>query len=419
MREIQGSGPTTTHHHLVLGGAHEEIFKPATQYHCQWKLHLPRSSPGLLITNTLSGLLLYADYQPGYRGRHLYNFIEYHRPEIQSIIQILSSIVGFAQLYVLTSMIKFSTRELLTRCEISLDRLKWWKSLSTKSLDLSLPSWHLALGSLVCALAMLPGALWTGALTPNMLHHYERSHIRVPRYDSDRDAQFWNATWKSMAPLDVVRLPWGNFSYTPAFYRGDAMINTAAGVLSDKDMSGRMPRSDQTGCSYRTRSYGVGSSIGLSRRDFSSDSQQLQNFHYKEVGYIVSVDCKFNTSSQWVVAEPSDKKQPNRSDAANVYIAHGATPDGALHEELGYSAMNDSNVVAINAHPDMNATENGTIVIATGQGDYSILNQTQCTVKFVPTEFEVFIVRQTRREATINTSFEGFYVFSMIIDEKV
>lgn len=56
--------------------------------------------------------------------------------------------------------------------------------------------------------------------------------------------------------------------------------------------------------------------------------------------------------------------------------------------------IDDSNVVSINANPDLNSTGKGTVMIATGntQGSpYLTLNQTQCSVSFIPTLFDISV----------------------------
>ena len=48
--------------------------------------------------------------------------------------------------------------------------------------------------------------------------------------------------------------------------------------------------------------------------------------------------------------------------------------------------------MSINAHPDLNSTGKGTVMIATGNtqgGPYLELNQTQCSVEFIPTLFNI------------------------------
>ena len=68
--------------------------------------------------------------------------------------------------------------------------------------------------------------------------------------------------------------------------------------------------------------------------------------------------------------------------------------DGELYWQLQYSANSDANVVSINAHPSFDSTGKGTVMIATGNtegGNYLTLNQTQCSVTFIPTLFDISV----------------------------
>lgn len=68
--------------------------------------------------------------------------------------------------------------------------------------------------------------------------------------------------------------------------------------------------------------------------------------------------------------------------------------DGQLYWQLQYSADDDANIVSINAHPDLNSTGKGTVMIATGNthgGNYLTLNQTQCSITFIPTLFDISV----------------------------
>lgn len=124
---------------------------------------------GLLMTTILSSFLLYGINQPPFIDHSFYNFISEHRSSVQAILSLLASVFGFAHLYVFTSVINFSTRILLMQYAPSLDRLKWWKALATKSIDLTLPLGFLLPVIAVFALTLLPAFLWTGALTPNLV----------------------------------------------------------------------------------------------------------------------------------------------------------------------------------------------------------------------------------------------------------
>lgn len=349
--------------------------------------------PGLIITTVLSAAILHGIDQPPFIDNDFYDFVSTHRSSTQAVLSLLTSVFSFAHLYVLTSVINFSTRILLTQWAPTLDRLKWWKALSNISIDLDLPFTFSAPLAIVWALTLGVGSLWTGALTPNLVSRNITAEISVPFYAPDPDGQAWNQTWTPIAPHPVTRSPLGTFSYTPAYDRGNSMINTAAGVIYDKDANGKRPRSDKTGYTYSTRSYGVGSSLGLAQ-SFSKGYRHPMMYQYQEIGYNASVICSVNASSQWGIMPPSDAVQDEPQYIPNIYWAKGATPDGALFWQLQYSAIDDSNVVSMNAHPDLNSTGKGTVVIATGNthgGPYLTLNQTQCSVAFIPTLFDISV----------------------------
>ena len=346
--------------------------------------------PGLIIATIFSAILIYGIESPPFVDNRFYHFVQNHRSSVQAVLSLLASIFSFAHLFVLTAVINFSTRILLTQFAPTLERLKWWQALATTSVDPSLPISYVIPLAAFWALALVPAFLWTGALTPNLVSHNITADITLPYYAPDPDGSSWNATWTPVAPHTVFRSPWGTFSYTPAYDRGDSMINTAAGVIFDKDQLGKQPRSDKTGITYTTRSYGVGSSLGLFT-NFSQGYQYPITYKYQEVGYNASVVCHFNKTSQWALVSPTDgQPQPNPY-IPTAYFAQGATPDQALHWQLQYSAVDASNIVAINAHPELGSTGSGNIVIATESGPYQSLNQTQCKVKFIPTLFNVTV----------------------------
>lgn len=281
--------------------------------------------PGLILTTILCIAILYGIDQPPFIDSDFYDFVSTHRSSVQALLSLLTSVLSFAHLYVLTSVINFSTRILLTQWAPTLDRLKLWQALSNKSIDLALPLTYLAPLTIISTLTLGVGSLWTGALTPNLVSRNVTADILVPFYAPDPDGQAWNQTWTPVAPHEVIRSPLGTFSYTPAYDRGDSMINTAAGVIYDKDATGKRPRSDKTGYTYSTRSYGVGSSLGLAQ-SFSKGYRHPMMYQYQEIGYNASVVCNFNASSQWVITPPTDAATHQPPYIPNIYWAKGAAP---------------------------------------------------------------------------------------------
>ena len=350
-----------------------------------------KSLPGLILTTILSSVLVYGINERPFVDHSFYSFVMDHRSSTQAVLSLLTGGLSILQIYVLKSMINLEAKiQLLASLPPTLERLKWWKALAAYKIDRSLPLISYLPMLVLWTLALLPNFLWTGALTPNLLTYNFTLPIDVPFYPPDPDGQSWNATWTPIAPHNVIRSPWGSFSYTPAYDRGGSMINTAAGVIADKDSLGTRPRSDKTGYTYTNRSYGVGSSIGLAIAsfDFEQNFPQSTFLNYQEVGYYADVLCGFNTSSEWGISNETQDSNPL---IPNIYLAAGATPNNAFYWQLQYSAVDESNVVSINADPGLEPPGIATIVIATGRGLYSQLNQSQCNVTFKPTLFNISV----------------------------
>lgn len=346
-----------------------------------------KALPGLILTTVLSSVLVYGINERPIIDNLFYSFVMDHRSSTQAVLSLFTGGLSVLQIYVLKSMINLEAKiQLLAPSPPTLKRLKWWKALAAYKIDRSLPLISYLPMLVLWALALLPNFLWTGALTPNLLTHNITLQINIPFYPPDPDGQSWNATWTPIAPHNVIRSPWGSFSYTPAYDRGSSMINTAAGVIAAEDGGRTRPRSDKTGYTYTKRSYGVGSSIGLSISDSSNLYNQSTKLNYQEDGYYAKVLCGFNTSSQWGILNGTQDSNPL---IPNIYLAAGATPNGSLYWQLQYSAVNDSNVVSVNADPGLGSSGIASIVIATGTGPYSQLNQSQCNVTFNPTRFNI------------------------------
>lgn len=125
--------------------------------------------PGLITITVLSAAILYGIDQSPLIDNDFYDFVSSYWSSVQAILSLLTSVFGFAHLYVLTLVINFSTRILLTQWAPTLDRLELWKTLSNMSMDPALPFALLAPSTVVWALTLGVGSVWTGALTPNLV----------------------------------------------------------------------------------------------------------------------------------------------------------------------------------------------------------------------------------------------------------
>jgi hypothetical protein len=106
------------------------------------------------------------------------------RATTQIIVQIISGLLGAIYVQTVCKLINFSVRIALMQRPISLDRLKFWNALSTPKMDWSTPITTLPFVIAFGLLALVPSALWAGALTPIQT---ERSYTlptvtNLPRY---------------------------------------------------------------------------------------------------------------------------------------------------------------------------------------------------------------------------------------------
>lgn len=65
-----------------------------------------------------------------------------NRTAIQVFIQVLSTLLGTMQIFVLTDLFIKITTQRMRRCPVSLNRLTWWNSLCQRSPDFTLPVWR-------------------------------------------------------------------------------------------------------------------------------------------------------------------------------------------------------------------------------------------------------------------------------------
>ena len=238
--------------------------------------------------------------------------------------------------------------------------------------------------------AVLPGAIWAGALTPVVTStiimpsaswFYPASpYLDVPRY-SPASAEFWNVTsW--VAPSDTIRTEKGIFTYSPNYALQGLILNVAASATSPDGTAQNHTKIDNSRFTYLGRSFGVGSSVGLV--DDSLNSTNTLGYNYTEVGYSAQVTCIVNDTSDWtltLVSLSDDETFPN------TYLAAGNLVNGASDGYAACGLYNDNDIVALVGH-----TFNDQNVFAIASGaSYAALDGVQCNAEFVPTNFSISV----------------------------
>ncbi|KAI9849059.1 MAG: hypothetical protein M1838_000289 [Thelocarpon superellum] len=341
--------------------------------------------PGLVVTTLVSLWLLGENVRSYSSTGYLYNVVQNHRSPAQTVVQIISSVLGAAHLYVLTAMVNRWTRLNWMKGAISLDRLKFWNAVSSIVKDFSLPFRFLLPLLIITLAALIPQGLWSGALTPNFTNSTMISHIQVPQYGPDERGVFWNQTWDPTRSRGDTRNKLGTFSYSPAWDRGGVMLDAAAAASSRDTTPVTHIKNDNTRYSYLGRSYGVGASVGLVDVGDVDDITPLQTYSYRETGYQANVTCGKNDTSNWAI---DVTQESDDSGTPSMYVANGTTPDNSFNA-FAVVGLGDSSIVALVSH--LSTDGGGIVAMATGnsQGDYTSLNNTQCNVTFTPTNFLV------------------------------
>ncbi|MCJ1379443.1 hypothetical protein MMC17_002544 [Xylographa soralifera] len=138
---------------------------------------------------------------------------------------------------------------------------------------------------------------------------------------------------------------------------------------------------------YRGRSYGVGSSQGLSSVSSLPSGSRLEAYNYTEVGYVATIDCYQNRTSEYYFT-------PNNN-ASDVTIWHveGYLPNSAPDNPEKYPVLSWSTgpgSIGILTWSAVVNNNRNMIAIAAG-GAYTSLNQTHCSVTFTPSNFTVAV----------------------------
>ena len=152
-------------------------------------------------------------------------------------------------------------------------------------------------------------------------------------------------------------------------------------------------KNDNPQWSYFGRSYGVGSSQGITNR--SSTHGHLLGYNYTETGYLVETICSLNTTSRFGIEQVLTDYQPqNGSDVAlNIFVARGTLPnanDEADNITFPVVLTNRTNTANDELLTWAANSKNGANMISiVGSGSYADYNRMQCSVNFTQAEFRV------------------------------
>lgn len=341
--------------------------------------------PGLAITTIISIVLVGLEWNNVSSTGRVYEIVVRDRTGVQIFIQVVAYLLGLTQVALLMTCLSNASRLYLERHSITLDQLQFWNSMLNRRIDWNLPMSLLGMSAVFIAVTFGPAAIWVGAITPietTALHH---TTVSTSVYSSDPLGEFWNYTY-GVTDNNVTYNDFGSFTYSPITHRSGQLLNTAAAAVATNSTTNKHSKNDLTQYTYLNRSYGVGAAAGLTI--LPGIDKHVQSYNYTEIGYKASVNCIKNSSTLWgwyLINDNDGTAYPN------VYLANGTLPGGALDYYAQVSFEKTRYLTSISAHMNRDA---GVIVMAGGE-NYQQLNQTQCSIDFVPTEFMVAVdVRQ-------------------------
>lgn len=262
----------------------------------------------------------------------------------------------------------------------TLDAIYAWNSFSAARAAWGLHTKFL-LPTLLFALGMLvPSALWAGAIIPTLVVTQASTlgSLPVPQFDNSTMIREWPTEISTSGPL--LRTSKGLFSFSPGVRMLGSLLASAASATTVDRGIRQHPKSDNTHYRYNGRSYGVEASVRLADGPITDNPLAL-SYEYQENGLRADVDCIYNSSTEFVIADESWPK---------IYPVVGNLPNSGDSEEYSdYYGHDSAAIVAIGVTTNQASTER-ILGIAAGES-YAALNATQCTVTFVPIVFNVFV----------------------------
>jgi hypothetical protein len=151
-----------------------------------------------------------------------------------------------------------------------------------------------------------------------------------------------------------------------------------------------IPKLDNNQWTYVGRSYGVGSSVALADPAFldTNVTSLISNYEYQETGYLPNITCIKNSTSAFQFQLYVD----NGAGVLGTYYAWGALSNEPQGVEESYPVTAFGNASAnLLGWAARSINGRNTIAVASGNFNYTELNQTQCEVVFTPTTFNVSV----------------------------
>ena len=326
--------------------------------------------------------------------------LQSYRSTSSVAVQIISSVLGSLQTLTATSLLEAATRVRLVEHSTQLEDIRLWTALLVPRIDTSFRKGRLAAVVLFFGIAQIPAALWAGALTPVFITPTLRTgSIQVPAYTTATE-NIWNSEFQVRGPTvynvqtncTKVTSERGYVASCPVPDMQGLLLNSASSATTPSGALRDHSKNDNPDWIYRGRSYGVGSSQGLTSVSSLPSGSQLQAYNYTEIGYIANVDCYHNSSSEYYFTSNIDTSD------VTLWRVDGYLPNSLPNNPEKYP------VLAWSSGPgsigiltwSVVVNDNRNMIAIAADGSYASLNQTHCSVTFTLSNFTVAVNATTQ-----------------------
>ncbi|KAL8769226.1 MAG: hypothetical protein Q9209_004727 [Squamulea sp. 1 TL-2023] len=234
----------------------------------------------------------------------------------------------------------------------------------------------------------VPPILWTGALTPILTESVtaENNLLKYPQYSNGSNVTWTGNNRLGVTDCNVTTNTHGIFGSCPVSIIQSTLLNRAAQATSN--LTQTHTKNDNSHYSYVGRSYGVGSSVGIFDETLSSGygTPKLLSYNYTEPGYLTSVTCFHNASSDFHLE--LIQKGRDKYGIPYIYYATGRFPHANEGQNDFFAVtgiLGDSNIAVVAAKKYGGRS----VIMVTAGSNYLELNATQCEVSFASTFFTV------------------------------
>lgn len=311
----------------------------------------------------------------------IYNVLQENRASASIAIQVISVGLSFVQVAAVSRLFSFVTRMRLRKEPTPLSVLQLWNGVSLATIQWSLKPKLLALLCIYVGLAAVPGAIWTGSLTPVVTSIRQAATVRIPQYSNMSFLKEWPLEIAKSGPS--LRNEKGFFTYSIGGLYGHLLTQSLTTATTTDGSPRHHIKYDNSQFMYIGRSFGVGSSVGI------VDNVILQNpltqsYQYQENGYATQISCRYNKSHNFFQISPAFVGEM-------LYTAKGYLPDSSGPESSVYVGHGTDAIVAfgVAANP-VRMSSTRYLGIAAGRS-YVNLNAIQCKLDFILSTFNVAV----------------------------